>query len=116
MAIFLKRIVAMFAAVAVVLAGRALYRAFPPEPANCALCGEDSFVIGNAPMTWCHRIATARSAVPPSIQTVRSAPTVAQRFQPLALIKRNQALQPDLRSSRYMSFSNRSFSQPVQPG
>lgn len=49
MAIFLKRIVAMFAAVAVVLAGRALYRAFPPEPANCALCGEDGFVIGNAP-------------------------------------------------------------------
>ena len=49
MTIFIKRVVAMLAAAAVVLAGWALYRAFPPEPVNCALCGEDSFVIGNAP-------------------------------------------------------------------
>ena len=46
---FIKRVTAMLAAVTVIHAGRTLHRAFPPEPVNCALCGESSFVIGNAP-------------------------------------------------------------------
>lgn len=49
MSLFGKRVTAMLAATAAVAMICALYRAFPPDPVNCALCGEGSFVIGNAP-------------------------------------------------------------------
>ena len=49
MSLFVKRVTARLAAVAVVALICVFFRAFPPEPVNCVLCGEGRFVIGNAP-------------------------------------------------------------------